>query len=271
MRVMANSIPKSGTNLLLRLLTLLGFEKTDWWVGPYLVAGRFPLARQLLRARGSEKVTIGIDTPVQVSGRWLRRRIGTAGPDSFFAAHCPYTPEIAELLRAERVRTIGMIRDPRDVAVSHMHYLKENKRHPLHRAYAELPDDRARLLLSIRGGELGGRSLQSLEQRYRRFLDWERAEEAILVSFESLVGSKGGGSDAAQREAVERIAVHLDLDLDDLTAERVRESLFGSSSTFRKGQIGGWQDELSAEHRQAVKEVAGSLLVELGYERGPSW
>jgi hypothetical protein len=53
--------------------------------------------------------------------------------------------------------------------------------------------------------------------------------------------------------------------------EVVEEELFGVGRTFRKGQIGGWREEFSEEHERAVKEVSGSLLVELGYEAGPDW
>ena len=42
MRIVANSIPKSGTNLLVRLLTLLGFEQTpEMGIRSRLVAGPF--------------------------------------------------------------------------------------------------------------------------------------------------------------------------------------------------------------------------------------
>ena len=93
MKVVANSIPKSGTHLLDRLLTLLGFELMDlggirphpaqagknltstrrrlrallglrrpedvMGIGSHLVdGGRFPPARRLLRTRGPEKVRI---------------------------------------------------------------------------------------------------------------------------------------------------------------------------------------------------------------------
>jgi hypothetical protein len=51
----------------------------------------------------------------------------------------------------------------------------------------------------------------------------------------------------------------------------VEENLFGVGRTFRKGQIGGWQEEFSPDHERALKERAGSLLVELGYEAGPNW
>jgi hypothetical protein len=43
------------------------------------------------------------------------------------------------------------------------------------------------------------------------------------------------------------------------------------SNTFRKGQIGGWRSEFSEEHQQAAREIAGPLLVKLGYEADPEW
>jgi hypothetical protein len=57
----------------------------------------------------------------------------------------------------------------------------------------------------------------------------------------------------------------------EATMGMVEEGLFGVGRTFRKGQIGGWREEFSAEHERAVKDVLGSLLVELGYEVAPNW
>jgi hypothetical protein len=51
----------------------------------------------------------------------------------------------------------------------------------------------------------------------------------------------------------------------------VEENIFGVSNTFRKGQIGGWREEFSEEHGRAAREIAGPLLVELGYEANPEW
>ena len=103
MRIVANSIPKSGTHLLDRLLVLLGFGLVDlggarphllksgdrfpmvsrrlkgilgfrkpedvMGIGPHLVeGGRFPPARRFLRGRG-EKVTVGVVSPRQISRR----------------------------------------------------------------------------------------------------------------------------------------------------------------------------------------------------------
>jgi Sulfotransferase domain len=311
MRAVANSIPKSGTHLLDRLLVLLGLGLVDLGglggqvslrgiepppgggsrfspvrkrlgpllglrkpedvmpIGPHLVeGGRFPAARRLLRGRG-EKVTIGVEAPQQISGHWLARRLSRLPDGCFVNAHCIYTPELARLFRGQGMKTVCLLRDPRDLAVSQMHYLRDNppKRHFAHEAFMALPSDHERLLVCIRGGELGGRWLQSLNQRYRQFLGWERDEGAVMVRFEDLVGPRGGGSADLQRRAVERVAAHLDISLDPPTMRRVEENLFGMGRTFRKGLIGGWREEFSPEHELAAEEVAGPLLAELGYEQ----
>jgi Sulfotransferase domain len=305
MRIVANSIPKSGTHLLDRLLVLLGFEMVDlggvrphlaksnyrfplvnkrlksilglrgpedvMGIGPHLVeGGRFRPARRLLRGRG-EKVTVGVVSPQPIGRRWLTRRLSKVPDGGFVSAHCIYTPQLADLFRQQGLSTVCILRDPRDVAVSQMHYIKQLENHFAHEGYMALPSDKERLLLAIRGGELGGRRLQSLDERYRQFLRWERDGGAAVAKFEDLVGTKGGGSAEAQRLAVERVAEHLGVGVDEATMRAVEEGLFGAGRTFRKGQIGGWREEFSAEHARAVEEVLGPLLVELGYEAGPNW
>jgi hypothetical protein len=306
MRVVANSIPKSGTHLLDRLLGLLGLGQVDLGgfrphlvedgrfsfvrqrlkpllglrkpedvmaIGPHLVeGGRFPPVRRLLRGRG-EKVTVGVDTPQRIGRRWLDQRLAWVPEGCFVNAHCIYTPELAKLFRGQGMRSVCLLRDPRDLAISQMHYLKHNppKKFFGHEAFMALPSDHERLLVCIRGGELGGRKLQSLDQRYRQFLGWTQDEEAVMVKFEDLVGTRGGGSAEVQRLAVGRVATHVGTSVSEQTMRLVEETLFGVGRTFRKGQIGGWREEFSPEHEQATKDVVGPLLVELGYEAGPNW
>ena len=267
-RIVANSIPKSGTHLLDRLLVLLGFEMIEGGIRPHLVSGRFRPLRRMLRGRG-ETVTVGVVSPQQVSRRWLAGRLSRVPEGGFINAHCLYTPELADLFREGRMETVCILRDPRDVAVSQMHHIKQRKQHFAHEEYMALPSDRERIMVSIRGGELGGREIQPLGRRYRGFLSWGREGDAVMVRFEDLVGVEGGGSEEAQRLAVGRVAAHLGVAVGEGTMRAVEEGLFGVGRTFRKGQIGGWQEEFTAEHERAVEEEAGSLLVELGYEAGP--
>src|ERR671911_1378880 len=272
MRIVANSIPKSGTNLLARLITLLGFEQTsEMGIRSRLVAGPFSPARKLLRARSAEKVTIGVVSPQRIDRRWLERRLSRVADGYFVTAHCVYSTELASLFAGEQMRVVCILRDPRDVAVSQMHHIKQRKEHFAHEAYLKLSSDRERLLVSIRGGELGGRKLQSLDGRYRQFLRREGDGGAAAVKFEDLVGAKGGGSAETQRRTVERVAQHIGLEPDERMMRTVEENIFGVSNTFRKGQIGGWREEFSEEHARSAREITGPLLVELGYEADPEW
>jgi len=133
-----------------------------------------------------------------------------------------------------------------------------------------LPSDHERLMVSIRGGELGGRRLRSLAERYGRFLGWEREGGAAMVRFEDLVGPAGGGSAEARRLAIGRVATHLGVAVDERTICRIGENLFGAGRTFRRGQIGGWREEFSAEHERVLEKEAGQPLAGLGYDRaGP--
>jgi hypothetical protein len=43
------------------------------------------------------------------------------------------------------------------------------------------------------------------------------------------------------------------------------------SHTFRSGKKAGWQREFTAEHRRQMDEVAGELLIQLGYEPDHAW
>jgi len=303
MRVIANSVPKSGTHLLLRLMTQLGLDLVDFsglkpasvsapaWssktfrkllgsrdpnkflgIGPYLLeGGRVPVLRKAIRTRGREKVTLGVDSPREASRRWLERRLGQVPDGSVVSAHCVYSPGFEEILHRQDLRMVCILRDPRDTALSHMRYLQERPRHPAFGEYMSLSDDHERLMYSIRGGWLGDYPLESLDARYRRFLDWKHKAGAELVKFEELVGPGGGGSEASQREATRRVADHLGIELDEDRLEEICGGLFGQGRTFRKGQSGGWREGFAPEHEAAAREVAGPLLVELGYEEGLDW
>jgi hypothetical protein len=43
------------------------------------------------------------------------------------------------------------------------------------------------------------------------------------------------------------------------------------SHTFRAGKTGGWREYFSDEHKKLFKDVAGDLLMRLGYEKTNDW
>jgi hypothetical protein len=43
------------------------------------------------------------------------------------------------------------------------------------------------------------------------------------------------------------------------------------SRTFRLGKTGGWKEHFTVEHKKLFKDVAGDLMVRLGYEKNNDW
>ncbi len=244
--VLANSVPKAGSHLLARCLELMG-----------VVYNRRHIH--------------DLHPPEQIAHALQHIRAG-----EFLTAHLSYRPEWEKLLVSRHVRMVLIIRDPRDVAVSHFHYVTYlDKRHRLRPYYIQMQSDAERLMTSIRGleppdGNPLGR-LPNIDTRFRSLLAWER-RGACVVRFEELVGPHGGGTREDQVDALWRIARHLDIEVSSSDISRIAQQVFyPKSATFRKGVIGDWKRYFTEEHKRVFKEIAGPLLIELGYERDEAW
>ena len=246
-RILANSIPKAGTHLLTRCLSLLpGITDSG------------------LRIRG------------HVVDDRLKAQLKKVGEGCFMPAHLTYSDERAQLLADMEFKSALIIRDPRDIVVSHFHYVTYgSRRHRLHAYYNSLPDDQTRLMVSITGvlepQDDPVARLRDIDKRCRAFLTWED-HGACVVRFENLVGPHGGGSYEAQRKEIHKLAEHAGVELDEQAVEHIASRVYHpTSSTFRKGSAGDWKNHMTPEHKAAFKRIAGELLVDLGYERDQEW
>jgi hypothetical protein len=87
-----------------------------------------------------------------------------------------------------------------------------------------------------------------------------------------LVGPRGGGDGAAQRQTIHGIADAIEKPLSERDVTSLVDKVWSpSSATFRKGAIGDWRNHFGEEHRAAFKELAGPQLIALGYERDLDW
>lgn len=268
----ANSVQKSGTHLLLQLLALLGVPRYPRWrLDPEWTRERSVGKRLLMRPPGVGR-PIPIGQGVDASSWWIER-LAAAMPDpSSLLGHASWSPELATLLDEAGLRTICIVRDPRDVVVSYAHFVvkigKEKiTRRPEHKALMALPDHAARLRVMIEGNE----GTASVPSRFRAFLPWRGQEGVLVLRFEDLVGAAGGGDDAVQRRDVTRVAQFLGLSLGDDDLAQVCRSVWGGTPTFRKGQIAQWREELTPELLDLAHREMDDLLVELGYEKSASW
>jgi hypothetical protein len=186
--------------------------------------------------------------------------------DSYLFQHLIAGPFYQELCQ-EREDLVGIIhiRDLRDVLIANV-YSKWDKMGNLLGNEASFD---TRLLYAIQYPEF--------MENHNTYLNAKRAvpflkDKTILVTrFEELVGEKGGGSDRLQRETLLKIVNHLHLTRSKEILKEIKETLFGSTVTFRKGQIGEWKTHFKQIHKDAFKEKYGDLLIEMGYEKDNNW
>jgi hypothetical protein len=86
------------------------------------------------------------------------------------------------------------------------------------------------------------------------------------------MGAHGkAATDADALEEMRKIATTLKMDLSDAYLERLYKKHLGKGWSFFKGKVGSWRDYFKEEHKAAVKEEVGDLLIELGYEKDYNW
>ena len=242
-RVLLTSVPKCGTHLVRQLLGVMSLPascEVDWEIGAAELA-------VILKANRGRAVV----------------------------GHVPVSPPVYEMLARLGARIVFITRDPRDQVVSHLYYFRREERHPVHPYFRDrLADDGAALLAIIRGIEFSTSArVTDVNTLFRSFLGWNSHPCAYGTTFERLVGPLGGGTHAAQLAEVAGIMRHIGFPVAPrLAAEIAARRVYSPASpTFRTGQIGGWRQHFEPRHREAFKEVAGQLLVDLGYERDLDW
>lgn len=257
-RVLIVSPPKAGTHLLSKALRLM----------PGIRSTYLHLERPILNRYAAPQVRCNDwATRFPDDAAAIRRLLARVGPGRYCTAHAGYHPTLASILDDLDYKVLLILRDPRDIAVSLVNYLKKQHYHPLHDYFRDLPFDQA-LVHAIEGLDrsVAGRALPSLRDRYQTYADWIDLPRCFTLKFEDLVGSKGGGSDDAQRRVLEGIATHLGLTYDEATHQRIASHLFGGTATFHKGTTQQWRQRYKDEHLQLAGEQLSDLLERFGYE-----
>lgn len=252
--ILANSIPKSGTHVLSRLLSLYP---------EVLHSGRHIRLQELTGNDGNA------DWP-RVS-----KALAPVGNGHFATSHFPADERLRKTLASQGFKVIFIVRDPRDMLLSYLFYVLKREQHSMHEYLVNgYPDNGSRLMSIIRGinSDHVSSRLPSARERLDDYIDWLGWDIAYTCRFEDLIGSRGGGSDKRQIEEIQRIGSFINRPVSHVTAARIGGLVWSKDSiTFRKGVIGDWRDHFSEEHRSAVKELAGDYLVRLGYESDYDW
>lgn len=250
----ANSFPKSGTHLLTQVLQ--GFTL----LGPAVNSG--------LPAIVSYQGDSGRALTVKEVLTGLQR----LRPGDITYGHLHALPEVVSYLSQEGFATYFLIRDPRDVVVSHVHYVTDMaSRHAHHKFYLqELQNFDQRLRTSILGRPDSEAPFPDIGARFRPYLGWLGRRDVLVLRYEELVHDREGALARIVGFAVSR-GFSLNCER-ERAVDKLRSGIQPQKSpTFRRGETGGWRDHFNAEHKEIFKEVAGDLLIRLGYERDVDW
>lgn len=209
-------------------------------------------------------------------------KVGSAPRGSIVRSHLMYCSEILDALREFNCKFLFIYRDLRDVAISHARWVTKEERIFLHDIYDQHASFDDQLMSSIKGVPLGTPFGSNLSQPdigadFSRWKGWISDPNTCAVKFEDLVGERGGGSEEKRLDIVEKILDFLQI---NLSPQQIKSDFTSSalnpeeSHTFKKGgrgSIGGWKTLFKENHKQSFKEVAGRLLIELGYEDDLLW
>lgn len=246
------SFPKSGTHLLDQIL--LGFSR----VAPY--------AKRLHSFYAEYEGESGRKRSPEQALAWL----DSLRVCDIASAHLFARPQAIERVCSPEFVPYFIFRDPRDVVVSHVFYVTEMEgRHVHHEYYQSLPDFNARLHVSILGRQDAKVEFPNIAERFAPYLGWLNRDEVLSLQFEDLINDRTSALTSIADHYLARVPVSASRDV-------ILESLESSinperSPTFRSGKTGEWRKYFTEEHIRNFKDVAGSLLLQLGYERDFDW
>ena len=250
--VFGNSKPKSGSHLLLQILN--GFTQ----IMPYRYVEADPI--RTINKDGGRR------TADRVAADLRKVPQGVIG-----WGYVEASPEnVAVLCQPNRVNYF-IYRDPRDMLVSQVFFATDtHEEHGMHEYYKSLPDFGARLNIAITGIERDGLKMVSVKQRYEGVFQWLDQKHVKCLRFEDLINHRDVTLNAMLDE-VEKTGYKIPTPRERSLAVLVDAIQPKKSHTFRSGKTGGWKQHFTDEHKKLFKEVAGDLLVRLGYENNNDW
>lgn len=234
-KVIINSIPKSGTNLVQEMLH------------------NFPLLRgvvaQTLTSRMSKELLVK-------KLRGIKR--GQCLPSHLF-----YNREYENILVEEDIKMIFVIRDFRDAILSHINYVERiDVTHPEHDVFAGLKTLDEKIDVCMKG--VPGK-LKAWPDLVNSFKGWMASDRVMTVRFEDLIGKYGGGDDERQYALIVKIGEFLNIP--NLNVNDIVVSLYNEKGvTFNAPSIGKWKTYFNTSQVEKINFYLGKELEYFGYQ-----
>lgn len=250
--IFGNAKPKSGSHLLLQVLG--GFTQ----IMPYKYVDADPVRTIAKEGRRKPKEEI-----LDELRRVPQGVIGWGYVDA--------TPENASFLTEAGRVNYFIYRDPRDMLVSQVFFATDmREEHGMHDYYNSLPDFGERLKVAITGIDKDGLKMVSVRQRYDGVFQWLETPGVMCIRFDDLINNRDATLHSMLDE-VEKTGYKIPIPREKALSVLVEAIQPRKSHTFRSGKTGGWKQYFTDEHKSLFKDVAGDLLVRLGYEENNDW
>jgi len=250
--VFGNSKPKSGSHLLLQILN--GFTQ----IMPYRYVDVDPIRTITKdgRRRASDEILLDLKgIPNGVIG-W---------------GYLEATKENVSFLTSSGRVNYFVYRDPRDMLVSQVFFATDMyEEHGMHAYYKSLPDFGARLRVAITGIDQDGLRMVGVKQRYDGVFRWLEQKNVLCIRFEDLINNRDVTL-SAMLDEVEKTGYKIPMPRQKALSVLIEAIQPKKSHTFRSGKTGDWREHFTDEHKKLFKDVAGDLLVRLGYEKNNDW
>src|SRR5574341_1713284 len=246
------SFPKSGTHLLDQIL--LGFNHVA------------PFSRRLHSFYAEYEGESGRKRAPEQALAWL----DSLRPRDIASAHLFARPEVLARVNTSAFIPYFIFRDPRDVVVSHVFYVTEIETHHVHHDYYQsLPDFDSRLKVSVLGRSDSSTDFPDIAGRFNPYMGWLESSGVMKIHFEDLIDDRT----ATLNHIVDHFRTRVPLPTPrQLILEALESSINPRHSpTFRLGKTGEWKKHFTEEHKKIFKDVAGDLLIRLGYEHSKDW
>jgi len=248
--LLINSLPKSGTHLLLQIVE--PFPKLTNY--GFFIAS-VPSRPHIVRDEESHK-----------------KLISKIIPGELVTSHLFYSEQKAQRLSEKNAIQFFIYRDLRDVVVSEALYLTYmNKWHHLHSYFANrLKSDNDRIKAAITGVDSQKFYYPNIQTRWDNYSGWINDDQVFSVKYEDLMSE---GKDEIIRKMINfyKLKSRIEFDENELLIECHKSINPDKSHTFRKGGSGNWKKHFSEEHIDLLKDVAGDILIDLGYEDSLDW
>ncbi|MBC8505322.1 MAG: hypothetical protein H8D34_10715 [Chloroflexi bacterium] len=219
------SIPKAGTHMMIRLLNLMGLE----WSSDHAPRP------------GAWSTPVGFEYHA---------------PCRELLANDWFSPVGRQLLF--RSPAIFVYRNPLDIVVSELDWFVKEE-HAFSGYLNCCADDGERLRRLIADETVMG----SIRDRINRYAGWMNFGNVIPISYEELVGSRGGGSDTQQSDSIWALQMKLHI---SGSPESFGNQLYDTgSATFSKGRIGRHMERFESEHFVLYNSLQQDFVHTLGY------